>query len=151
MALHPTTLLWFSVDEDGGAPDSGVVTRGFIDARIGGERPLVSDLLDRSRGFLERCLVTAPSASTTASTTASTSGTLSEGGDTDLVGVLQQGALEYLATFRRLTEGMPTTVSIVDPHTACDPMVAALGSPAPRTEQLVDGVRCAPPPAGAPS
>ncbi len=137
-ALQPTTRLCFAVGEDGGAPDCDVVTRGFIDARIEDERPLVSDLLERSRGFLERCLVAAPSASTT--------GAPSEGGDVDLVGVLQQGALEYLARFRRLTERMPSTVSIVDPHTACDPMVAALGSPTPRTETLVDRVRRAPAP-----
>jgi hypothetical protein len=150
-AFQPSTdvdqrsaVLCFAVNGHRIEASSAAEVHGFVDGRIEGEASLFGDLVERSLGFLERCLG-APSLPDLVAGTPGVTGI----DNVDVVAVLRSAALEYVVAFRKLTRGMPSTVSIVDPHTACDAMVAALGSPTPATAALVARVRRAAEPSGA--
>ena len=112
--LHPS-----SPSERGPAP-----CQAFVDGRTEAQRALFSDLFGTKRGLLEACL----------------SGDARPGSE-DPVGEVQEGALDFVADFRALTTGLPSTVAIIDRRTACENLVMVLNFPFPVAEQALDRVR----------
>ena len=129
----PVAGLCFGVGPVPVPPDDAMPTYAFADGRIEALRSLYDDMLGMSRGFLERCL----------GTTAALYDDASDGGSNDavLLGAVQQGALDYVTAFRRLTDGLPSTVAVVDRQTACENMVMVLNFPLPQAERVLDRLR----------
>jgi hypothetical protein len=97
-------------------PELGPSAEVFVDGRIAGLRSLFEDLFRTSGATLELCFGAGASESPSAASAA-------------VAGAVRRGALEYVADFKRATEGLPDTVAIVDRRTACENLAMAVRVP----------------------
>jgi hypothetical protein len=103
------------VDQAAGEHEEPVRAAAFVDGRLPSLRRLYDDLFGADRGFLAACLGgwgrTPPPA--------------------EVVDEVRRAAVAFVADFRALTSGMPSTVAVVDPATAGENLVMVLNFPQP--------------------
>ncbi len=121
---HPAVRLCAALDPSSTVEEGAPPTEAFVDGRRDAQTALFRDLFGTGRGLLEACLAGADRP-------ASAEGPVAE---------VRKAALEFVVDFSALTEGLPTTVAIIDRRTACENLVMVLNFPTPAATQVLDRI-----------
>jgi hypothetical protein len=106
-----------------GPPPAGrPPTDAFVDGRLDAQRSLFGDVFGTARGFLEACV----------------GGGAGEQAAPGRLDEVRRAALDFVADFAEVTEGLPSTVAVVDRRTACENLVMVLNFPSPSAGHLLD-------------
>lgn len=120
--LSPAVWLCAAADPASSTDEGAPGVEAFVDGRIDAQRSLFDDLFGASAGFLEVVVAGAWPAPACA----------------DLVGEIRRGALDFVADIHTVTDGLPSTVAIVDRRTACENLVMVLNFPSPPARHLLE-------------